>query len=258
MSPASRLVVAGAVAALVVAPAALRSQSPEFTYTGAHGPSHWSQTPGWEACAGTSARQSPIAIGQAIVDRTLTPLAIHAREAPLALINNGHTVEEEYEPGSEIVVGGVTFDLAQFHFHSPAEHAVHGRHDALELHAVFADAKSSRKVVVAQLFTVGASSPFLAQLLAPGLPAKAGQHVTGPAPINVADAFADLAHYYTYEGSLTTPPCSETVTWFVLQHETQLSQEQARAFHAALGDDARPVQRLNHRTVRVTSTAGSK
>jgi carbonic anhydrase len=167
-------------------------------------------------------------------------------------------VEEEYEPGSEIVVDGATFDLAQFHFHSPSEHTLHGRHDALELHAVFADAKSSRKVVVAQLFTVGRSNPFLEQLLAKGLPAKAGEHVAGPARVNVADAFADLAHYYTYEGSLTTPPCSETVTWFVLQHEAQLSQEQARAFHAALGDDARPVQGLNHRTVRVTSTAGAK
>jgi carbonic anhydrase len=256
MHACRRIVIATAVAALAIAPAALRGQSAEFTYSGQHGPAHWAHTPGWEACAGAAgARQSPIAIGHVTVDSTLTPLQLTAHETPVALVNNGHTVEEEYEPGSVVTVGDVPFELAQFHFHAPSEHTIHGRHDALELHAVFAEHDSPRRVVIAQLFTLGTMNPFLAQLLAEGLPARAGDHVAPARQINVAEAFADVGHYYTYEGSLTTPPCSETVTWFVLQREAQLSREQAKAFQAVLGSNARPLQRLNQRTVRATPTS---
>jgi carbonic anhydrase len=248
------IVIASVVAVLSIAPAIARGQHSEFGYSGDHGPSHWSETPGWEACAGTaaSARQSPVDIDHVTIDQTLTPLQLRLRPTPVALVNNGHTVEEEYAPGSAVTVGGVSFELAQFHFHSPAEHTLHGRHDPLELHAVFAEPQSSRKVVIAQLYSVGSRSPFLARLLAEHLPAKAGEHVETTHRINVADAFVSLARYYTYEGSLTTPPCSESVTWFVLEKEAHLSEEQASAFHAVLGSNARPVQTLNHRSVRAT------
>jgi carbonic anhydrase len=258
MSTPNRLAFFTAILALSVASALVRGQSPEFTYSGAHGPAHWSETPGWEACGTAGTRQSPIAIDHVVVDRALHPLQLDARPTPEALINNGHTVEEEYEAGSTLTLDGVRFELAQFHFHSPSEHTVHGKHAALELHAVFNDPASMRKVVIAQLFATGASSPFLADLLSGGLPRKIEEKITAPRQINVAGAFVDLAHYYTYDGSLTTPPCTETVTWFVLQREGHLSKEQATAFHQVLGDDARPVQHLNHRTVRATPEATSE
>jgi carbonic anhydrase len=257
MPTIQRIVMASVVVVLSIAPAIVRGQHAEFAYSGDHGPTHWSETPGWETCAGTAAdaHQSPIDIVQVTIDKTLTPLQVRAQPTPVALVNNGHTVEEEYAPGSAVAVGGVSFELAQFHFHSPAEHTLHGRHDSLELHAVFAEPRSSRKVVIAQLYSIGSRSPFLARLLAERLPAKAGEHVETSRRINVADAFVSLARYYTYDGSLTTPPCSESVTWFVLEREAHLSEEQASAFHAVLGDNARPVQGLNHRSVRATPSS---
>lgn len=254
MRAVQHVVTTGVAVALFVVPAITRGQTTEFTYSGDHGPIHWSETLSWEACAGTAAnaRQSPVDIDQVTIDETLTPLQVRAHPTPVALVNNGHTVEEEYAPGSAVTVGGVSFALAQFHFHSPAEHTLHGRHDPLELHAVFAEPQSSRKVVIAQLYSVGSRSPFLARLLAERLPAKTGEHVETTHRINVADAFVSLARYYTYEGSLTTPPCSESVTWFVLEREAHLSEKQASAFHAVLGRNARPVQNLNHRSVRAT------
>ena len=256
MRVVQHFVTASVAVALSIAPAIARGQSTEFRYSGDHGPSHWSETPGWETCAGTTsgARQSPIDIDQVTADRTLAPLRVRAQATPVALVNNGHTVEEEYAPGSVVIVGGASFELAQFHFHSPAEHTVHGRHDALELHAVFAEPRSSKKVVIAQLYGVGGSNPFLARLLAERLPTKVGEHVENAHRVNVADAFVSLAHYFTYDGSLTTPPCSETVTWFVLEREGHLSQEQAKAFHDVLGANARPIQGINHRTVRATAS----
>jgi carbonic anhydrase len=240
------------IGVIALVPATLRGQHEEFGYSGAHGPVQWAHTPGWEACAVTSKRQSPIAIDHVTVDRALPPLQFTAHPTPLALVNNGHTVEQEYEPGTAVTIGGARYELAQFHFHAPSEHTVDGHHAALELHAVFAEANSPRKAVIAQLFMPGKNNAFLAQLLDGGLPAKSGDHAGNARPINLTDAFTDLAHYYTYEGSLTTPPCSETVTWLVLQRTGELSNAQAAAFEHVLGKNARPLQSRNQRVVRGT------
>jgi carbonic anhydrase len=252
MSKLPQIVLALVIGVMALVPATLRAQHEEFGYSGAHGPVQWAHTPGSEACAVTSKRQSPIAIDHVTVDRALSPLQITAHPTPLALVNNGHTVEQEYEPGSAITINGARYDLAQFHFHAPSEHTIDGHHAALELHAVFAEPNSPRKAVIAQLFTVGKNNAFLAKLLEGGLPAKSGDHAGDARPINVADAFTGLAHYYMYEGSLTTPPCSETVTWLVLQRPGELSSAQEAAFEHVLGKNARPLQSRNQRVVRGT------
>jgi carbonic anhydrase len=229
----------------------------EFAYSGDNGPGFWGETPGWEACGGTSRtqRQSPIDIDHIVFDRHLGPLQLRLNETPLALTNNGHTIEEEYEPGSSLTVNGVVYDLSQFHFHALSEHTVTGRHAAMELHAVFADPGSDNKAVVGQLFVIGRTNRFIARLLTHGLPAKSGDEVNVPSQmINVADALTRTSRYYTYAGSLTTPPCTETVTWFVLHEFAQLSSEQLEAFRHILGNNFRPPQQRNGRTIR--STAG--
>jgi carbonic anhydrase len=231
------------------------TSAPEFAYSGDNGPGFWGETPGWEACAGTSPaqRQSPIDIGHVVFDRHLRPLSLRLHETPLALTNNGHTIEEEYEPGSSLTVNGVVYGLSQFHFHSLSEHTVAGRHAALELHAVFADPASDNKAVVGQLFVIGKSNRFIAELLTHGLPMKSGDEVTVPSQmINVAAALTSTSRYYTYPGSLTTPACTETVTWFVLHEYAQLSREQFDAFRHILGNNFRPLQKRNGRTIRST------
>ena len=233
------------------------TDAPEFAYSGDNGPGFWGETAGWEACAGASRsqRQSPIDIDRIVLDRHLGPLPLQLHETPLALTNNGHTIEEEYEPGSSLAVNGVVYGLSQFHFHTLSEHTVAGQHAAMELHAVFADPASDNKAVVGQLFVIGKTNRFVAELLAHGLPTKTGDEVNVPSQmINVAGALTNTSRYYTYSGSLTTPPCTETVTWFVLHEYAQLSSEQLEAFRHILGNNFRPGQKLTGRTVR--STAG--
>ena len=233
----------------------ISAHADEFGYSGNNGPGFWAETPGWEACAGTAAteRQSPIDIDQVVADRHLRRLRAELNETPLALVNNGHTIEEEYEPGSSLVVDGVRYGLAQFHFHALSEHTLRGAHDVMELHVVFAAPGSDKKAVIGMLYTIGRKNAFLSALLAGGLPQKSGDEIEVPSKlVNVADALTDTSQYYTYPGSLTTPPCSETVTWFVLKGRAELSEEQFEAFRHVLGNNFRPLQKLNHRVARAT------
>jgi carbonic anhydrase len=227
--------------------------APEFAYSGDNGPGFWAETSGWEACAGTAAteRQSPVDIDRIVFDRRLSPLRLQLHETPLALTNNGHTIEQEYEAGSTLALDGVLYDLTQFHFHTLSEHTVAGQHGVMELHAVFADPASDKKAVVGMLFAIGRTNRFLSTLLANGLPKKSGEQVDVPSQhVNVADALTSTARYYTYPGSLTTPPCSETVTWLVLHDFAQLSRGQFEAFRAILGNNFRPLQQRNGRAIR--------
>jgi carbonic anhydrase len=231
------------------------ARADEFSYNGDEGPGFWGETAGWEACAGNSAtqRQSPIDIDDVRVDHTLGRLEVDLHETPLALVNNGHSIEQEYELGSSLIVEGVRYELSQFHFHTLSEHAVHGNRGVMELHAVFADPNSDRKAVIGVLFEIGRPNRFLAGLMKDGLPTKTGQEIKDQTQrINVKDGLTDVSQYFTYAGSLTTPPCSETVTWFLLKERAELSAQQFEAFRHILGNDFRPLQKLNHRTVRAT------
>jgi carbonic anhydrase len=128
----------------------------------------------------------------------------------------------------------------------------------MELHAVFKDdlVNTTKIAVVGMRYTLGSANRFLAALLAHGLPEQAGDHVEAVDAINLADGLTDTAAYYTYPGSLTTPPCSENVTWIVLKQVAELSRQQFEAFRRILGNDFRPLQQRSGRVVRVTR--GSK
>jgi carbonic anhydrase len=254
----ARTIVAGAAVSMAIVGfwrggLAVAETTPEIVYSGDNGPGFWGDVAGWEACSGTSAtaRQSPIDIDRFVVDPRLAPLRLQLHETPLALTNNGHSIEQEYEPGSTLALDGTIYDLTQFHFHTLSEHTVAGRHGVMELHAVFADPASDKKAVVGMLYVIGKSNRFISALLADGLPKKSGDEISDPAKdINVGAALTNTARYYTYQGSLTTPPCSETVTWLVLRDFAELSKDQFEAFRTILGNDFRPLQRRNGRTVR--------
>ena len=233
------LLALGETARGTVFSAGAEESAPEIAYSGDNGPGFWGETSGWEACAGTSRtqRQSPIDLDHAVVDRRLEPLQLRLHGTPLDLTNNGHTIEG-VEPGSSLTVNGVEYSLSQFHFHTLSEHTVAGQNAAMELHAVFADPASDNKAVVGQLFVIGKANHFIGKLLTHGLPTKSGDEVNVPSEmINVSEALTHTSRYYTYPGSLTTPPCSETVTSFVLQEYAQLSSEQWDAFRRILGNN---------------------
>lgn len=227
----------------------------EFSYSGDHGPGFWSETPGWEACGrGTEpgARQTPIDIRDTVVDPRLRRLNLQILETEVSLLNNGHTIEQEYANGSLLILNGATYQLQQFHFHSLSEHVVNGHRGVMELHAVFKNMTDGTMAVVGVLYELGRSSRFLDRFIDVGLPKKSGDETHSNHVIDLSDGFTDTAAYYTYAGSLTTPPCSETVTWFVLKHPATLSKTQFKAFNHILGNNFRPLQERNGRIVRST------
>lgn len=225
-------------------------QAAEFAYNGDTGPGFWAELDAaWLAC-GDASGQSPIAINATRPGTGLVALQpiVDLAETPISLINNGHTLENEYEPGSSITLDGVLYGLTQFHFHTLSEHSIGDERGAMEMHAVFKDDVSGNIVVIGQLFRLGAENAFLAQIDS-DLPAKAGESFESEESINVADGFADLRKYFTYQGSLTTPPCSPIVTWIVLENWATMSAAQFERFNDILGNNFRPQQPLAGRTV---------
>jgi carbonic anhydrase len=236
---------------------AVNAQDTDFSYNGDTGPGYWhALNPEWEACAGTApdARQSPIDIVEVKADRRLRPLDLAIFPTTIDLFNNGHTIEQHYEDtGSSISFEGRVYDLLQFHFHTLSEHAIEGKLGDMELHVVFQEPSGGDYLVVGQLFNVSKKgNPFIQELIDAGLPQKNGDTTVTNDVINVADVFTSTSSYYTYQGSLTTPPCSEIVTWVVLQKRAQITEEQFQAFRRILGNDFRPLQELNDRVVRAT------
>jgi carbonic anhydrase len=232
--------------------------SAAFSYSGDNGPGFWGQLdPAWEACAAGGGKQSPININRVRLDRKLRPLNLSLKATPIALVNNGHTIEEEYEPGSNLAFGGTTYQLQQFHFHTLSEHTIGGWRGVMEQHAVFKDDRAHKVAVVSVLYKIGHKNPFLAKLSAAGLPMKEGNTVSSAGEVNLAKALTDPGAYYTYAGSLTTPPCTENVTWFVLKQPAELSAAQFNSFQKILGNDFRPLQERDGRVVRATVKGGN-
>lgn len=225
----------------------------EFSYNGDTGPGFWSElSPDWEACSGTGsdARQSPINIGKVRVDKSLRKLDVELYSTTIDVFNNGHTIEQEYDnTGSWIRFEGQDYDLKQFHFHTLSEHTVGRAHSLMELHAVFQN--DTGYLVIGQLFEPGSSrNPFIQKLIDAGLPEKDGDSIEVEEEINLADVLTSTKHYFTYPGSLTTPACTETVTWVVLAKPARVSADQYEAFRSILGNNFRPLQALNDRVVR--------
>lgn len=208
--------------------------------------------PAWEACAGLGGRQSPIDINRVVIDRRLKPLKLVLEETEIHMRNDGHTIEQKYEPGSTLTFEGVVYNLQYFHFHTFSEHTLGGQYGAMELHAVFKNIDSGNLAVIGMLYSIGSENPFLRELIHAGLPEKEGDEATDGL-INLADGLTDTSSYYTYSGSLTTPPCSEIATWIVLKKTAEMSEQQFKAFRHILGNDFRPLQERNNRKVRATA-----
>jgi carbonic anhydrase len=233
---------------LVLVPvlAAATACSAHWGYEGPHGPQHWGDT--YAACRG--AAQSPVDIRQTQPATSGAPIAFDYRASALSVVNNGHTIQVDYEPGSSITVGGTRYELLQFHFHRPAEERVQGRVYPLDAHLVHRAADGTL-AVVAVLFNDGAPQPTIDAIWR-HLPRTAGeQRTVSNVMINAAGLLPADRSYYAYTGSLTTPPCSENVRWHVLKTPSSVSNLQLHLFPFPM--NARPVQPLNGRVVEEVS-----
>jgi len=239
-------------ASLVLASSALAvGLSTHWSYEGASGPGTWgSLNKSYRSCALGKA-QSPIAISDAsAIKADLPPIEFHYQSSPLKIIDNGHTIQINYEPGSFITVGQRQYALVQFHFHRPSEEQVDGRHYAMAAHLVHQDAKG-RLAVVAVLLTAGRANRLIG-LLWNNLPKAEETETVANLKIDLSDLLPTNRAYYTYQGSLTTPPCSEGVSWYVLREPVSVSTDQIARFAARYSMNARPLQPRNGRPIRAT------
>ncbi len=252
------------------------------TTAGTTGPDNWfNLEAAYSACEDTAtSKQSPIdIITTPVALPVLNPASITARTysatgpTDWSVENNGHTVQVNYPAGSSITINGVTYDLVQFHFHSTSEHLIDGNSYALEMHMVHQNAANGDYAVVALLFddnagAVAADQTFLASILTEfnnlglgsgnnsGWPleseAPSSAPFSGSTAIDVSTVFPGTLGYYTYTGSLTTPPCTEAVKeWVIFDTVQGVTAQTVADFLAAIGGQAnnRPTQNLNGRTV---------
>jgi len=243
-----RLPILGGFLAAAATAATGGDQGHHWSYAGKNGPSHWAEIDAHNAaCTGKS--QSPIAIQSSEVrTATLPALEFHYRSAPLRIVDNGHTIQVNYEPGSSLSVGGKSYELIQFHFHRPSEEIIDGKRFAMVAHLVHRDVQGHLAVVAVPLSP--GSDNMLVETLWRNLPAEKEKEVSPPAVnINAAALLPATLGYYTYTGSLTTPPCSEGVRWMVLKTPSPVSAREVNVFATRYPNDARPVQPLNGREV---------
>ncbi len=235
----------------------------EFGYEGDIGSAHWGEIDGWELCQ-DGLMQSPVDLSSADIDEEDLPdIQFQYHQSPVSVVNNGHTIQFNYRRGSSIRIGDDKYELIQFHFHTPSEHTRNGEQSELELHLVHRS-RSGDLAVIGVFIEEGeeANETFgdehrIRQLL--------------PCEEAVSYRFAHLkinaetllpqnrCYYYTYRGSLTTPPCSEGVRWIVLKESLHMSRDEIDALQDALhhlafanseGSNARPTLPLNGRKIR--------
>jgi len=215
-------------------------------YSGEAGPEHWAELSPEYAVCGTGVNQSPVNISDTVVAE-LDPLELDYQGSSTTVINNGHTLQVDAKPGSSLRVGTEVFQLLQLHFHSPSEHHVDGKEFLLEAHFVHQN-EQGEIAVVAVLFGDGSWNADL-EKIGDAAPDTIGQSVL--LDINFAElkVHTRLASYFRYNGSFTTPPCTEGVRWYVLKETGTMSPDQAARYVDLIGEDARGPQPLNARIV---------
>ena len=219
-----------------------------WTYDGEGGPANWGVLkPEWQLC-GSGERQSPIDIRDGIKVE-LEPIKFDYQLSNFRIVDNGHTVQVNVGPGSSIQVMGRYYDLVQFHFHRPSEERINGKGFEMVVHLVHKDL-DGRLAVVAVLLERGHAHP-LVQTLWNNLPLEKNvDYSPDGVAIDLNQLLPEGRSYYTYMGSLTTPPCSEGVMWMVMKQPAQLSQEQIAIFARLYPMNARPVQSIRGRMIK--------
>jgi carbonic anhydrase len=221
-----------------------------WSYTGENGPDSWGTLDSNYALCSVGRSQSPIDIKDAR-KADLPALKFDYKTVPMNIVDNGHSIEVNYPPGSTLKVGDNTYTLRQFHFHHPSEERVNGRAFDMVAHFVHANAEG-RLAVVAVLLKTGDANALIDSVWK-NIPKEKEKAVTVfGATLNATDLLPTDHAYYRFSGSLTTPPCSEGVTWYVMKAAVPLSKAQVAAFAALYPLNARPIQPTNDRQILET------
>lgn len=232
----------------VLAAANLAAANPHWGYGGAENPTEWGALGHDFALCESGRDQSPINIANA-VESTSAKINFDYKPSPLVIVNNGHTIQVNYGEGSVVTINGEQYSLLQFHFHTPSEHEINGKASALELHLVHRN-ESGTLAVVGVMLTKGKANPLIEEIWR-NIPDSGKTNTISDRLINVSSLLPTKKSYYSYAGSLTTPPCSEGVRWNVLLEPMTISEAQIAAFQKLYQVNARPIQSTNGRTVEL-------
>ena len=218
-----------------------------WSYSGPGAPEHWSELDPEFAACNIGKYESPIDISSSTTS-DLPSLVFDYVANPASVVDNGHTVMVSYPTGSTITVGGKRYQLKQFHFHHPSEEAIHGKRSDMVAHFVHAD-EGGHLAVVAVLLKQGRTNPAFSRIEATvAVETNRPQAIAEPA-LDPMDLLPKDRGYYTFQGSLTTPPCTEGVVWYVLKTSVEISASQLAWFSKRYPGNARPLQPLNGRRI---------
>jgi carbonic anhydrase len=245
--PAARPAAAKAAGTAAVAVHGAGTAAAHWSYNGPAGPQTWGGLKPEFSLCGNGQRQSPIDIrGGLAVD--LEPVAFSYQASRFAVIDNGHTVQANVAPGNFIDLGGKRYELVQFHFHRPSEERIDGRQFEMSVHLVHRD-EQGKLAVVAVLMDKGQQAQPAVQKVWNNLPLEKGEENAARVALDIAELLPTDRRYFTYMGSLTTPPCSEGVQWVVMRQPVVMTAEQIELFARIYPMNARPVQQAGGRRI---------
>lgn len=223
------------------------SSIPKWDYKGSNSPENWGKISQEFATCATGKMQSPINISDFKESAKPKKITFSYNATPKVEINDGRTIEVQYNKGAYIDINGHKYNLTQFHFHSPAENLSQGKQYPLEMHLVHQD-KDGHLVVIGIWFKEGKENKILDSIWKV-MPQKAGQKVK-VSNIDLQKLMPKNMNFFHYSGSLTTPPCTEGVSWFIFKQPLEVSKGQIKKFQQIMKEpNNRPIQPLNGRKI---------
>lgn len=217
-----------------------------WSYDKEEGPKNWSSLDERFHMCEEGLNQSPINITNAI-DAQLNPLTFESNSKATTFVNNGHTVKVDFAGGSKLKIDDKEYSLKQIHFHTPSENQINGKSYPMEAHLVHAN-NSGSLAVVGIMFQEGKENLVLNKLLR-NLPENANDKNELKSEVKAYEILPTTLDYFRFNGSLTTPPCSEGVKWFVIKTPVEASKSQLDDFAKVMPINNRPLQELNARTI---------
>ncbi len=243
------VVMAGLVTGMLfagVTGAGHHAEHKHWGYKGSEGPQHWGEIdPKFRMCR-LGANQSPVNMSR-FIEAKLPPLKITYAGISHDVVNNGHTIKVTTQGKDIVVVDDIPFTLVQYHFHTPSENILNGKHFPMEAHFVH-QSKDGEYLVIALMFQEGEKNRALEKVLA-DLDPRVNHTKKLKEMFNPGDFFPKKLDYYRYDGSFTTPPCTEGVRWIVIKQPVEASKEQIAKMHKIMGSNNRPTQPLKARVI---------
>lgn len=229
---------------------AVKTEVAHWSYKGDTGPDHWGELSDANAVCTNGKEQSPINLEFSQI-KTVEKGSLQVNYSPtvFSIANNGHTVQANAQTqNNTMTIDGTEYKLAQFHFHTPSEHEFDGKAYDMELHLVHKD-ENNKLAVLGIMIKAGQENEKLAALWSALPKEQTTQDVALNQPIDIMTLLPKDQSTFRYNGSLTTPPCTEDVKWTVLEQPIEMSKEQIQAFQSIFPDNHRPVQPVNSREI---------